>query len=407
VHMTALTDGLPESGIHRRRTLIVTLLVVLSGCAPAFDSAEAPSTSVSPLASTSTSAADTAFPTAKFADIREDAVSEEASAEFQAILTEGAGGGGMTATVMTANGSWSGAVGSADGTREMRPEDQLAIGSITKSVIAAQVMRLAEAGKLALDDAAANHLPADFEFDTNQATIRQLLGMRSGIPDYVDALWDSLSTDRQHHWTPAEMLKLVDLDRTPPDGTYNYSSTNYVLLGLIIEHVTGEPLARVLRKGVLSSGGLQRLIFQPDEAPTEPMAMPAGESTRALEMGGGYLPSLAGTTAAWAAGAMASDSASVARWWSKLCGGEIVSETSLAEMTTFLDGYGLGLSDDTEPYATPVVGHGGLHVGYAARAMCFVDDGFVIVILTNRGEDSGEEVPNALAIAARSIDGDE
>jgi hypothetical protein len=81
------------------------------------------------------------------------------------------------------------------------------------------------------------------------------------------------------------------------------------------------------------------------------------------------------------------------RFADKLCGGEIVLETSLAEMTTFRDGYGLGLSDDTEPYATPVVGHGGLHVGYAARAMCFVDDGFVIVILTNRGEDPGEEVP--------------
>ncbi len=76
-------------------------------------------------------------------------------------------------------------------------------------------------------------------------------------------------------------------------------------------------------------------------------------------------------------------------------------------MTTFRDGYGLGLSDDTEPYSTPVVGHGGLHVGYAARAMCFVDDGSVVVILTNRDEDSGEEVPKALAIAARSMADDE
>ena len=57
---------------------------------------------------------------------------------------------------------------------------------------------------------------------------------------------------------------------------------------------------------------------------------------------------------------MASDAPSLARWWSKLCAGEIVSQRSLTEMTTFREGYGLGLSDDTEPYGTPVVGHGGI-----------------------------------------------
>jgi D-alanyl-D-alanine carboxypeptidase len=101
----------------------------------------------------------------------------------------------MTATVMSANGTWSGAAGTADGVRDMRPDDQLAIGSITKSVIAAQVMQLVESGELALDDPATDYLPADLDFDTNQATIRQLLSMRSGIPDYVDALRASLSTD--------------------------------------------------------------------------------------------------------------------------------------------------------------------------------------------------------------------
>jgi CubicO group peptidase (beta-lactamase class C family) len=131
------------------------------------------------------------------------------------------------------------------------------------------------------------------------------------------------------------------------------------------------------------------------------MAMPGGEGAAALEMGGGSIPSLAGATAGGPAGAMASDSTSLARWWAQLCGGEIVSEAAVTEMTTFQDGYGLGLSDDTEPYGTPVVGHGGLHVGYAGRAMCFVDDGIVVVVLTNR-EDLGTEAAAALADVARS-----
>ena len=124
------------------------------------------------------------FPTAAFADIREDPVSAEVAAKFQAILNDMAGGGGMTATVMSADGTWSGAAGKADGVRDVRVDDQFAIASVTKSVVAAQVMQMVEAGELALDDPAADHLPPDLDFDTNGATIRQLLGQRSGIPDY-------------------------------------------------------------------------------------------------------------------------------------------------------------------------------------------------------------------------------
>ena len=71
-------------------------------------------------------------------------------------------------------------------------------------------------------------------------------------------------------------------------------------------------------------------------------------------------------------------------------------------MTTFYQGYGLGLSDDTQDYGTPVVGHGGAHVGYTTRAMCFVEDGTVVVVLTNRN-DVGTKVADALAAAARSV----
>ena len=92
------------------------------------------------------------------------------------------------------------------------------------------------------------------------------------------------------------MLELVPADRAPAGEHFEYSNTNYLLLGLVIEQVRGRPVADVLRDGVLSIDGVERLIYQPDEVPTEPMAMPDGESTAALEKGGGYLPSLAGAT---------------------------------------------------------------------------------------------------------------
>ena len=271
-------------------------------------------------------------------------------------------------------------------------------------------MQLVEAGELALDDPASDYLPADVDFDTNQARIPHLLGMRSGIPDCVDALWHSLSTDRQRHWTSEEVLQLVAADRSPAGQTLGYSSTNYVLLGLIIEQIQGRPLAAVLRDGVLSGVGLERVVYQPDEVPTEPLAMPGGESTAALEEGAGYLPSLAGATAGGPAGAIASDSVSLARSWNRLCSGEIVSEASLTAMTTFQGWYGLGLDGRVDSHETPAVGHGGIHVGYAAWAVCLVEEGSVVVVLTNReagGSADGDvllsrEVADALAVAARS-----
>lgn len=140
------------------------------------------------------------------------------------------------------------------------------------------------------------------------------------------------------------------------------------------------------------------------------MAMPGGASTAALEEGGGFLPSLAGATAGGAAGAIASDSASLARWWSRLCGGEIVSQASLTEMTTFDGWYGMGLDGRVDAPDAPAIGHGGTHVGYAASAVCLVEDGSVVVVLTNR-EGSGtadgdvslaRDVAGALAATARS-----
>lgn len=175
-------------------------------------------------------------------------------------------------------------MGKADGVRDVAVDDQFAIASTTKSVVAAQVMQMVEGGELALDDLAADYLPADLDFDSNRATIRQLLGQRSGLPGYDPSLYDvarqeSPSTDRQRIWPPAEVLALVSTHRAPAGDDFHYSDVNYLLLGLVIEQVRGRPVAEVLRGGVLSIDGVERLFYQPDEAPTEPMAMPFGEST--------------------------------------------------------------------------------------------------------------------------------
>ena len=365
-------------------------------------------TSTTQPATPSTTQPDASFPTALFAAIGEDPVSEDLAEELLAILNDKADGSGVAATVMSADGTWSGAAGKADGVRDVEVDSQFAIASITKSVIAAQVMQMVEAGELGLDDSAADHLPSDLDFDSNGATIRQLLGMRSGIPDYFDAISDSVTTDRQRRWTPTDVLTLVAADRSPAGDFFEYSSTNYVLLGLIIEQVRGRAVADVLRVGVLGVEGVERLIYQPDEVPTDPMAMPDGESSAALEEGGGYLPSLAGATAAGPAGGMSSDSPTLARWWRAFCAGEIVSVASLTEMARFDDGYGLGLyeiadlglHEIADPYGSGV-GHAGQHIGFVSWAACLPADGLVVVVLSN-GVVDVSAIALSLVDAARS-----
>lgn len=234
------------------------------------------------------------FPIAAFAATSGDPMTEELAAKFQAALAlhDVTGGGGMSAAVMTAEGTWSGTTGKADGVRDLRVDDQFAIASITKSVVAAQVMLMVEAGELGLDDPVSDHLPGDLDFDTAGATIRHLLGHRSGIPDYYDLLESSQQTELQRVWTPTEILELLPPERTPAGATFSYAETNYVLLSLVIEHLRGRPLADVLRErdGALAIDGLDRLVYQPDESPTEPMARPAGAPNAVLETQGRLPP---------------------------------------------------------------------------------------------------------------------
>lgn len=325
-----------------------------------------------------------AFPVAAYAGIKHDPVPAEMAAKFQAALREMAGGEGMAATVMSPHGTWSGAVGKADGVRDMRINDQFAIASVTKPLVAAQVIQMVEAGELGLDDPVTEHLPPDLDFDSNGATIRQLLGHLSGLPDYYPLIEETLATDPKRVWRPADLLELVPDDRAPAGESFEYADTNYLLLGLAIEQIRGRPVADVMRDGVLDIEGVERLIYQPDEVPTEPMAMPGGRSSDELRKGGGYLPSIAGSSSDGPGAAMASDAPSLARWWRAFCAGEIVSRHSLTEMAAVdnVGEYGLGLFEVADPYAEGV-GHTGSHVGYVSWAGCLPEYGAVVVVLHN------------------------
>ena len=158
--------------------------------------------------------------------------------------------------------NWEGAAGMADPENgiPMTPETPSRIASNTKTFIAAAVLRLSEEGLLAIDDPIADHLPEEFVamldgdgYDTAAMTIRHLLTHTSGLFDHTSTgrYEETFVADPTHRWTRLEQVQGA-VDWGDPHGGpgefYTYCDTGYVLLGGVIEHVSGQPMAAAVRE---------------------------------------------------------------------------------------------------------------------------------------------------------------
>ena len=308
---------------------------------------------------------------------------------------------GITATVLAADGgAWSGAAGTADGVRPMQLRSQFAIASITKTVIAAEITWLAPQGLLRLSDPVSKHLPPGFHFDTNGATIENLLAMESGIPDpRPTANGPSVQADLSRRWTPEEVLAYVPAHRRKPGVHFVYEDANYMLLGLVVKQTTGMSVAAALRTHILADPRLSSMVYQPEERPKGPLALPFLDGQvrpNIIKLGRGYLPSLSEASSANGSGGMASDSGALALWGYLLFGRHLLSERSLLAMTDFgtgatYDRYGLGVFDQTHlanGFRVLAVGNGGWHDGgYSSALTVLPSEGIVISVLTNTAGD--------------------
>jgi len=392
------SDGRHTTRYGRYTAVSVPLVVGLLTCACASSS--------SPVAATYTLGHFPAVPTGSF--------SHSTTGALQAILNAAIDPGGLpgiTATVMTADGGvWSGAAGTADGVHPVEARSQFGIASFTKTVIAAEVMRLSEKGLLRLSDPVSEHLPTDFHFDTNGATIENLLHMESGIPDPTFFGPTDAKADPLREWTPREVLATVPAYRSKPGDHFVYEDANYMLLGLVIEATTRTSVAAALRSSVLSDPRLSSMVYQPAERPNGPLALPFIDGKlrpNSIEVGGGYLPTKAEASYANGSGCMASDSAALALWGFLLFGGQLVSEQSLQAMTDFGTGfYGLGVFNQTKDGAWrgagQAIGNGGWHAGgYSSALAVLPSRGLVISVMTNTAGDPKALVfPVAEALAS-------
>jgi len=265
---------------------------------------------------------------------------------------------GFQVSLQTADGqTWYGVSGTVDPQRRtpLRRDHLMRIGSVTKTFTAVVILQLIEEHRLSLDDKLARWFP---EFpNADRITVRNLLTHRSGIFNYLESPQVLASLFSSHYaWQTQALIDIAAESEPvyPPGETYYYSNTNYVLLGLIAEQVTGKDSATLIRERISKPLGLHNTYLVPNE--TAPETLVSGFDRDLIPLPGLYEntpDNISISTAAFTSGAMISTAEDLRIFYDGLFSDKLISPAILEEMTTFLPatdsgtpqltGYGLGL----------------------------------------------------------------
>ncbi|MFF1816837.1 serine hydrolase domain-containing protein [Kribbella sp. NPDC058245] len=294
------------------------------------------------------------------------------------------GARGVTASVITDQWTWSGAAGKDAVGTPLQPTTAMGVASITKTFVAAEVMLLVKAGKVDLDAPISTYVKN--KLTANGATVRQHLSMTSGVPDYLGDDYARLDTVIKaaptKHWTPEQALGYATAPVGPP-GTFNYSNPSYVLLGLLIENVTGQPLATVLRRDLAAPAGLQHAAFQDAEKPQPPAAQDINPVCGPPD---GYLPCRAIASLSAANAGLAADAPTIARWGAQLYFGHVLPPGLVAQMIAGDGRYGLGTMLFSRQFPPGLsYGHRGESSDHNSLLLVFPDRHLVVALLLAEG----------------------
>ncbi|WP_205835256.1 serine hydrolase [Microbacterium salsuginis] len=299
---------------------------------------------------------------------------------------------GVIARVITPDGTWTGTSGAAapDGDTPPAPDDRTRIGSLTKTMTATILLQLVEEGLVSLDDPISQYVP---DSPNGAATLRQLADMTSGIPSYsLDPDWEAMYFgDPFRVFTTQE---LVDAARTlpvvgAPGEVWQYSNTNYVLLGMVIEQVLEQPIADVFAERLFEPLNMADTVYPGGSASIdEPHLVgltnqrnPAGAPEDATE----WSPSFGST-----AGEVVSTLDDLTVWAHALFTGEGVldEETQQLRRDSILSspppndaesGYGLGWGERADGWW----GHSGTIPGFTTSVFHSYDQDATIVVVAN------------------------
>ena len=295
---------------------------------------------------------------------------------------------GLAGVVRIGDGVWTRSTGFADlaSGEAFRPGDFMRIASITKTFTATAVLQLVDAGRLSLDDPLEAYVPG--VINGTLASIRDLLAMQSGIPDYTanQAFADRFTADPTMPWSDADTLAVIAEAPGPdfaPGERCAYCDSNYALLGMVAQAVTGEPAGALITSSVIQPLGLKATLYPTDAAiptphptgyvpdlpdPTQPFDN-AAHPPRVVD---DVNPAVAST-----AGAIISTLDDLQTWGTELVAGTLLRPETQAQRLQFrrfdgvpIDaGYGLGVMNVNE-----FVGHDGAIFGFSSVVLTAAAD---------------------------------
>ena len=380
---------------RRHATMAVALLILVSACGN--DSTSSPSSATATTNTAGTEAAhDIDAGTAQRLDAAIDQVMTAASIP------------GAIIGIWGPEGRYVRAVGVADKATgaPMKTDVYSRIGSMTKTFTVTAILQLAEQGKIGLEDPMGKYI--DGVPNGDKIALRELARMRSGLENYANTteFQQALVADPYRNFTPQELLGYAFAAPPvfPPGQGFQYSNTNTVLLGLVVEKVGGQKLPDYTRVHILVPLGMDHTSFPTTNAFPEPHAQgyttttASGAETTATD----WNPSWA-----WAAGAMISTLQDMHIWAPALATGKLLApEIQKQRLQTLSipgqpprDGYGLGIFN-----LGGWIGHNGSVPGYEAVAVYLPEKQLTLVILINTDiAHQGGEPSSTLATAITKV----
>jgi D-alanyl-D-alanine carboxypeptidase len=335
--------------------------------------------------------------------------------------------------------AWTGTDGYSDVLRRIPVgrNDRFGVGSITKTFVARVILQLVDEGKLDLDKTPADYLdqPIIGEiYNTDTATLRHLLNHQSGIPTWeFQKDWiprgRGARMDIGHIWGKTETLEYCTKKLLPatndPGVAYSYSNTNYTILGLIIEAVTGNDAAAEIRSRILEPLGLENTFLESfEEIPggyvnhyhyaTPAFQEAAGIHEEFVEIHPYFVESTVGNLSPeWTAGGIVSSASDLVRWARSIRDGELLSPSMQEEAFTYYppeigrsrrSRYMQGISRTEgfyEDYAA--FGHSGGTLGFTAYMYWLEETDVIVVMLANVGGMHSGLSPSPVSLFFREV----
>jgi len=270
------------------------------------------------------------------------------------------------------------------GGRTVDPDTRFEIGSLTKQFTAAAILQLKERRKLSLDDRLAKFVP---QFPhAREITLRQLLNQTSGLPDFMTV------NHFLHisHSTPGGFSKIERMASGPlhfmPGSHWEYSNTNYIVLGRVVEIASAQPYDTYVRDHVFTPAAMR----QSSTIAGERALKRATGYWRGLQMKGALRPAPSTLESwTWSAGDIVSTAGDIARWDIALESGKIISKADFQLMTTparlssgKIDDYGFHWWTDPQQGHRLFSGLGDTY-GFSSANDIFPDDDIAIIVLEN------------------------